>query len=142
MSNKGRNHLVLGCETICPFGEVTKKVMSTGTSHVRAHTLEVFGIMSGKDSAVHTHTHKHISIHLYQVLISLVSMVTSSRHGNQRQTVEERLNSHDCPQFILDSLYSYTHTYLQTYTHKLVISRYSEHIPICVCVCTCRNGTL
>lgn len=38
VSNEGRNHLVLGCETICPLGEVTKKVISTGTSYARAHT--------------------------------------------------------------------------------------------------------
>lgn len=56
-------------------------------------------------------------------------MVTSSRHGNGEQAVEEKLNSHDCPQFILEPC-THTHTH-----SELVIVRFSEHAPSSVCVC-------
>ncbi len=36
--NEGSNHLLLGCAAICPFGKRTKKVMSTGTSHIHTRT--------------------------------------------------------------------------------------------------------
>lgn len=74
-----------------------------------------------RQSSAHT-------FHLYHVHISLVSMVTSSRHGNGEQAVEEKLNSHDCPQFILEPC---THTHTPRISHCKVFGTRSQ-LSVCV----------
>lgn len=69
--NEGRNHLALGCETICPFGEVTKEVISTGTSHT--HIFRVYGVCQRK-VIQYTLTDAHISF--------IPSAHISSLYGN------------------------------------------------------------
>lgn len=52
------NHLVMGYDTICPFGEVTKKVIGTElclpTTHT--HIMKNWKLVKKRQSCAHTRT--------------------------------------------------------------------------------------